>query len=305
MRVLITGGSGFVGQSLCRHLKASGHSVQVVSRNPDAARKRLPKGVDIRTSALDFVTRPPDALVNLAGEPIAAKRWSVEHKEVLCDSRLNATRELVMLCEQLGHTAQAPAVLVSGSAMGFYGAQAEGSAAPEVDEATPPHDEFVHRLCRHWEEAAQEVTAHGVRLAVLRTGLVLDKEGGMLKRMLPAFRLGLGGRMGKGEHYMPWVHRQDLVEMIVTLLNQKDLSGVFNASAPNPVTNAQFTRALGRHLHRPTLLPVPEVVLQMVLGEMSCLLLSGARMVPKRFLEAGFEFRYPTLDEALDGIVGS
>ncbi|MGQ7249076.1 TIGR01777 family oxidoreductase [Halomonas sp. V046] len=303
MRVLITGGSGFVGQRLCRRLIEAGHRVQVVSRDPKAAAERLPAAVDISGSALDFVDKPPAALVNLAGEPIADKRWSDDQKEKLIDSRVGATRELSLLCEQLAQTAKVPGVMVSGSAMGYYGDQGGGVDAPPVTEETEPHDEFVHRLCRRWEESAQGVKEHGVRLAILRIGLVLDEGGGVLKRMLPPFKMGLGGRLGSGEQYMPWVHRDDLVEMIMTLLEREDLEGPFNGSAPDPVTNAQFTQALGRHLHRPTLIPAPKLALETALGEMSRLLLTGARMVPARFTEQGFGFRYPTLDKALDAIL--
>lgn len=303
MRVLITGGSGFVGQRLCRRLIDTGHRVLVVSRNPERAQHRLPKQVDIRTSALDFVDTPPTALVNLAGEPIAEKRWTDAHKEKLLDSRVNATRELVMLCEQLAQTATPPRVMVSGSAMGYYGDQGGGAAAALVTEDTEPHDEFVHRLCRRWEHEAEGVTSYGVRLAVLRTGLVLDSDGGMLKRLLPPFRMALGGRLGSGEQYMPWIHREDLVEIILWLLNHEEQSGVFNASAPNPVTNAEFTHALGKHLHRPTLLAMPEFVLQTMLGELARLLLTGARMVPQRLEDEGFAFHYRTLDDALEQIV--
>ncbi|WP_046077790.1 TIGR01777 family oxidoreductase [Halomonas sp. HG01] len=301
MRILITGGSGFVGQALCRRLITDGHRVQVVSRDPAQARLKLPEGIDVRRSALDFVDTPPEALVNLAGEPIAGKRWSEAQKERLLDSRLGATRELVQLCEQLkasrGH---APSVMVSASAMGYYGDQGD----TVVTEETPPHDEFAHRLCQRWEEAAEGVTAFGTRLAILRLGLVLDAGGGMLQRMLTPFRLGLGGRLGDGTQFMPWVHRQDLVSAILLLLERDDLQGAFNGSAPHPVTNAVFTRLLARHLHRPALLPVPAKVLEIGLGEMSRLLLTGADMRPARLEEAGFVFRFPTLEEALTDILG-
>ncbi len=303
MRVLITGGSGFVGQRLCRRLVDAGHRVQVVSRSPAQAAKVLPEGADVRVSALDFVDAPPGVLVNLAGEPIADKRWSDTQKERLIDSRINATRELVMLCEQLSQTAKAPRVLVSGSAMGYYGDQGGGEDAPPVTEQTPPHDEFAHRLCKRWEQAAAGVKDFGVRLAILRTGLVLDEGGGMLKKLLPPFKLGLGGRLGKGDQYMPWIHREDLVEMILWLIEKEHLSGPFNGSAPEPVTNREFTEAIGRHLKRPTPFPVPAMVLETAFGEMSRLLLTGARMVPQRFEEEGFSFRYPTLDKALDDIL--
>lgn len=301
MRVLITGGSGFVGQRLCLHLKQAGHRLQVVSRDPGSARDKLPGGADIRRSVLDFVDSPPEAIINLAGEPIAAKRWSDEQKNRLIDSRVNVTRDLVMLCEQLQQAnGQAPRVMISGSAMGYYGDQGQA----EVTEQTPPHDEFAHRLCKRWEDTASEAADFGTRVVLLRTGLVLDQGGGSLEKMLPPFKLGLGGRFGDGRQYMPWVHREDLVRSILFLLERDELEGPFNGSAPHPVTNAEFTRVLAKQLHRPAVLPVPAIALETAFGEMARLLLTGADMRPARLLEAGFEFRYPTLESALADILG-
>lgn len=300
MRVLITGGSGFVGQRLCQRLVEAEHRVQVVSRDPGAARSRLPESVDVRRSALDFVDAPPEALVNLAGEPIAAKRWSDDQKEKLLDSRLNVTRELVGLCEQLQQTgARMPRVMVSGSAMGYYGDQGDR----EVTEETTAHDEFAHRLCRRWEEAARKAESFGVRVALLRIGLVLDQGGGSLEKMLPPFKLGLGGRFGSGKQYMPWIHREDLVRAILFLLEHDELAGAFNGSAPHPVTNAEFTRTLADHLKRPAIFPVPAIALETALGEMARLLLTGADMRPARLLEAGFDFQFETLEGALEAIL--
>lgn len=300
MRVLITGGSGFVGQRLCEQLLVRGHSVQVVSRYPEKARKILPDACDVRNSALGFVDSPPQAIVNLAGESIAGKRWSDAQKNRLVESRVKATHQLVTLCEQLITREQpVPKVMVSGSAMGYYGDQGKRM----VTEETAPHDEFAHRLCARWEMAAEPVKALGIRLAIVRTGLVLDTGGGTLEKMLPPFKLGLGGRFGNGEQYMPWVHRDDLVAAIVFLLENDELSGVFNASAPHPVTNAEFVTILARKLHRPAIFPVPAFVLKAGLGEMSRLLLTGADMRPARLEEAGFEFHYPTLDKALGAIL--
>ncbi|PMR70916.1 TIGR01777 family oxidoreductase [Halomonas heilongjiangensis] len=301
MRVLITGGSGFVGQRLCQRLKEAGHRPLVVSREPNRVRDRLPSGTDIRRSVLDFVDTPPAAIVNLAGESIAARRWSDDQKKRLIDSRVNVTRDLVMLCEQLASAGgRAPAVMVSASAMGYYGDQGDR----EVTEETPPHDEFTHRLCKRWEDIASEAVDFGTRVALLRTGLVLDQGGGALQKMLPPFRLGLGGRFGDGKQFMPWVHREDLVRAILFLLDNEELEGPFNGSAPHPVTNAEFTRVLAKQLGRPALLPVPAIVLETAFGEMSRLLLTGADMRPKRLLDAGFEFRFPTLEAALADILG-
>ena len=299
MRVLVTGGSGFVGQRLCQQLIEQGHEVQVVSRRPHQVRDRLPSECDIRDSAQAFIESPPDALINLAGEPIAAKRWSDEQKAKLINSRLAATEQLVALCEQLSANGQPlPKVMVSGSAMGYYGDQGKRV----VTEETMPNDEFAYRLCKQWEAAAQPIEALGVRLAILRTGLVLAAGGGTLQKMLP-FKLGLGGRFGSGEQFMPWIHRDDLVAAILFLVNHETLSGPFNGSAPHPVTNATFTKTLAKHLNRPAIFPVPAFALKAGLGEMSRLLLTGADMRPARLEAAGFTFLYPTLDKALEAIV--
>ena len=300
MRVLITGGSGFVGQRLCRQLVEQGHEVQVVSRSPHQVRDRLPNNCDIRDSAQAFIESPPDALVNLAGEPIAAKRWSDEQKAKLINSRVAATEQLVALCEQLKANGQPlPKVMVSGSAMGYYGDQGKRV----VTEKTMPNDEFAHRLCKQWEAAAKPIEAMGVRLAIVRIGLVLEAGGGSLEKMLPPFKWGAGGRFGSGEQFMPWIHRDDLVAAILFLINQEDLSGAFNGCAPHPVTNATFTKTLASHLNRPAIFPVPAFVLKAGFGEMSRLLLTGADMRPVRLEEAGFSFQYPTLDKALEAIL--
>lgn len=301
MRVLITGGSGFVGQRLCQRLAEADHRLLVVSRDPEAVRKRLPEGAEVRRSVLDFVDTPPDAIVNLAGESIAARRWSDDQKSRLIDSRVNITRDLVMLCEQLKSSGgRAPRVMVSASAMGYYGDQGDR----EVTEETPPHDEFAHRLCKRWEETAREAADYGTRVAILRIGLVLDAGGGSLEKMLPPFKLGLGGRFGSGKQFMPWVHREDLVQAILFLLANDELEGAFNASAPHPVTNAEFSRTLAKRLRRPAIFPVPAFVLETAFGEMSRLLLTGADMRPKRLQEAGFQFQFETLDAALADIFG-
>ncbi|ABE57830.1 MULTISPECIES: TIGR01777 family oxidoreductase [Chromohalobacter] len=297
MRILITGGSGFVGRPLCRRLHDAGHELLVVSRSPSRAKALLPDGTEVRDSVLAFVDRAPEAIINLAGEPIADKRWSAAQKRRLIDSRLTVTRDLVTLCERLDTP---PRVMISGSAMGYYGDQGDR----DVTEQTPPQEEFAHRLCAEWESAALAAEPLGVRVVLLRTGLVLDAGGGTLAKLLLPFRLGLGGRLGSGRQYMPWIHREDWVSIALFLLERDDLAGPFNASAPHPVTNADFTRALARHLHRPAVMAVPAGVLRLALGEMSRLLLTGARMRPARLEAAGFGFQYPTLDSALKAILG-
>lgn len=297
MRVLVTGGTGFVGRRLCAELHEAGHELLVASRSPERARGVLPAGTDVRPQVLDFLDRPPEAVVNLAGEPIAGKRWSEAQKQRLVDSRIETTQAVVELCSRLE---QPPQVLVSASAMGYYGDQGDRV----VTEQTAPRDEFVHRLCERWERAAREAEQYGVRVALVRIGIVLGRDGGTLERLLPPFRLGLGGPLGNGRQYMPWIHRHDLVRIIRFLLEHDELSGPFNASAPAPVTNAEFTRTLARHLRRPALLPAPAFALRLVFGEMARVLLTGARMEPERIQQVGFEFEYPDLDQALGEILG-
>lgn len=298
MNVLITGGSGFVGQLLCRRLVESGHQPMVVSRSPEKAAKVLPESTVIRCSVKDFAAESPQAIVNLAGEPIAEGRWTEAKKKELLDSRVKITRELVDFCAS---QEQPPAVMVSASAVGYYGDQGDR----DVTEQTAPHDEFAHQLCKRWESEAQRAEDLGVRVAILRIGLVLDAGGGMLAKTAPVFKLGLGGKLGDGRQYMPWIHRNDLVGMILFLLQGETLSGPFNASAPNPVTNAEFTRELGRALKRPAVLPAPALALKLAFGEMSRLLLTGAKMLPARMEQAGFEFEYRKLDQALAAIFRS
>lgn len=298
MNILITGGSGFIGKSLCAALVEAGHTPLVVSRSPEQTRRQLPDAVVVRSSVAKFAEDAPAAIVNLAGEPIAEGRWTDKKKRALLESRVSITRELVQLCAT---QASPPSVLVSASALGYYGDQ----GARDVTEQTTPNDEFSHRLCRAWEAEANKAEASGIRVAILRIGLVLDAGGGMLSKTAPLFKLGLGGKLGSGKQYMPWVHREDIIRMILFLIEREDLSGPFNGSAPNPVSNAEFSRELGRALNRPAVLPAPALALKLVFGEMSRLLLTGAKMRPARLQEAGFEFRYPRLEQALQSIYKS
>jgi len=297
MRILITGGSGFVGQRLCEQLDADGHDLLVVSRSPDKAADALPDGADIRARIADFDDAAPEAIVNLAGEPIAEGRWTDAKKKRIVESRVDTTREVVELC---GRLETPPKVLVSASAVGYYGDQGDR----DVTEETERNEEWLSEICVKWEAEARRAAEHGVRVAIVRIGLVMDEGGGMLAKMLPAFKFGLGSKLGDGSQYMPWIHRDDLVRAILFLLEHDECDGPYNGSAPNPVTNAEFTKTLASHLNRPTFLPAPAPALKLAFGEMSHVLLTGAKMLPKRLEDAGFEFRYPTLDDALAEILG-
>jgi uncharacterized protein (TIGR01777 family) len=293
MRILITGGTGFIGQALCPRLAAAGHEVVLLSRQ---AKPRLPGGASSSVTRLDDLDAGGfGGVINLAGEPIGEGRWTPARRKLLLDSRIGTTSRLI---EWMQRAKRPPGVLVSASAVGYYGEQGER----EVTEDTQPTPGFTHDLCAAWEREAGRATDLGVRLCIPRIGVVLDRDGGALAKMLPAFRMGAGGRLGSGQHWFPWIHREDMAAILQWLLENPAASGAYNASAPNPATNDAFTRALGRALGRPTLLPMPAAALKLLFGEMSELLLVSDRMVPKRLLQEGFRFRYPNLDGALAAI---
>lgn len=296
--ILITGGTGFIGQRLCPALQAKEYYITVLSRQavPDVlaacGRVSAIQSLDQVKSHTGF-----DAVVNLAGEGIADKRWTPQRKQALRDSRVALTAELVRVIRSWK---QPPSALVSGSAVGFYGAQ----EAEPVTEDTAPKDEFTHQLCRDWELAAQALIEDGVRVCLSRTGVVAGPGGGFLQRMLPPFKLGLGGRLGHGNQYMPWVHREDVVGALIWMLETESAQGPYNVVSPNPVTNREFTHTLAEVLHRPAIFPAPAAVLRIALGEMSRLLLTGQRALPARLSSEGFVFDYPDLKQALEDATG-
>jgi len=293
MKILVTGGTGFVGQSLCPALAADGHEVVILTRQPAP---RLPQGrVSAVTRLDDLDASDFGGVVNLAGAPIGDARWTEARKKLLLESRVSTTARLV---EWMARGKRRPPVLVSASAVGYYGEQGDRP----ITEDTPPTPGFTHDLCAAWEREATKAGELGVRVCVMRIGVVLDQGGGALAKMLPAFRMGAGGRLGSGKHWFPWIHRADVAAICQWLLANDAAQGAYNVGAPKPVTNAEFTRALGRALGRPTVLPMPEAALKLLFGEMSELLLVSDRMLPKRLLDAGFKFRYPDLDRALAAI---
>jgi uncharacterized protein (TIGR01777 family) len=296
MRILVTGGSGFVGQALFPALAVAGHEVVILTRQSNL---RLPSGVARSATRLDELDAADfGGVVNLAGAPIGDARWTEQRKKLLLESRLATTSRLI---EWMSRAQRRPQVLVSASAVGYYGEQGDRP----ITEDTRPTPGFTHDLCAAWEREAEQATALGVRVCVMRIGVVLDKDGGALAKMLPAFRMGAGGRLGDGQHWFPWIHREDVTAVCQWLLEATAARGAYNVSAPNPVTNAEFTRALGRALGRPTVLPMPQAALKLLFGEMSELLLVSDRMLPRRLLDAGFRFRYPDLDPALAAIFRS
>lgn len=292
-RVLLTGGTGFVGHRLQSALVASGHTISVVTRTPERHRTAR--------SGVSYVPWPGDvarhqALVHLAGEPIFARRWNAAVKQEIRRSRVESTRSLV---EAMGATAPRPEVLVCASAVGWYGDRGD----EPLDERSAPGAGFLAEVCQAWESEALRAEALGVRVVRLRIGVVLGAGGGALARMLLPFQLGLGGPIGSGRQWFPWIHARDLCELFVRAVDDTRLRGALNGVAPEPVTNRDFARALGRALHRPAFLPTPAFALRLALGEVTDVLLESQRCAPRAALEAGFEFKFPALAPALSDIV--
>lgn len=293
MRYLITGGTGFIGRALGASLLAEGHTLAVLTRDPVTAQQRLPAGVRAVCELQDV--GPVDVVINLQGENLSSGRWTEARKLAFRSSRVDFTRRLVDWMIQLP---QPPEVLVSGSAIGWYGDRGD----EVLTESSTPGSDFSARLCRDWETEALRAAQAGTRVCLLRTGIVLDREGGALGKMLPAFKLGAGGPLGPGTQWMSWISREDLLRMIRWMVDTQR-QGVFNGTAPQPARNLDFTRALGRALHRPTVLPMPALVLRVLFGEMAGLLLGSQRVLPDAALASGFQFHHATLDAALDAIV--
>ena len=293
MRVLITGGTGFIGSGLCRTLLSAGHEVSVISRSVSALPVQGPRYVPWDRAAWRDAMGQADAVVNLAGESIAAKRWTLEQKARIRESRVETTRRLV---EAMATGPQRPSVLVSASAIGIYGDRGD---AP-VDESSTPGAGFLADTCQAWEAEARRAEPLGVRVVRLRIGLVLAPGGGALQKMAPPFRWFVGGPLGSGWQWVSWVHRDDVVRLIEWALARGDCAGALNATAPTPVTMSDFCRAVGQSLRRPSWLPAPALALKLLLGEMADMLLTGQRVMPRAALSAGFIFRYPALAQALD-----
>ena len=300
MKIVIAGGTGFLGRPLAERLAADGRDVIVLTRGAPAAPRRSvrfvawnPDGIGVWTNEIDGA----DAVVNLAGESIAARRWSAAQKQRILDSRLKATRAVA---GAIRAARRAPASFVSGSAVGYYGPQGDGV----VTEAQPAGSDFLATVCEQWESEAIRGAGSVTRVVCIRTGLALEKDGGAFPRILLPFKFGAGGPLGSGRQYWPWIHRDDWVELVRWAIDTPAAAGPLNLTAPTPVTNAEFTRTLGHVLHRPAFLPAPAFALRIALGEMAdALLLSGQRAVPAAARELGFTFRHTHLEDALRDIL--
>jgi uncharacterized protein len=326
VRVTVTGATGLIGPALVAHLRARDAQVTVLSRDPERAQAKLsktspprrpgqPTPPPLQAVAWDALAEPApiealsgrDGVVHLAGEPIA-QRWSARTKRAILESRVTGTRNLIEGLRALDSAAQGapalagprPRVLVSGSAIGYYGHHGE----EPLDEEAPAGSDFLAQVCVAWESEAQAAAELGMRVVQIRTGVVLDPHGGALAKMLPPFRLGIGGPVAGGRQYISWIHRDDLVGVVGAALGSDWWQGPINATAPIPVSNGEFAKALGRALHRPAFLPVPAVALRALYGEMAEIVTSGARVLPAKPLMLGYRFRHPDLDEALRATLG-
>ena len=298
MHILITGGTGLIGRQLCKALLAEGHELTVLSRNPDAVPAKC--GANARAMASLDEWQPDrtfDAVINLAGEPIVDARWTEQRKQDLWDSRVTLTESLVRRIAAAQHK---PGVLLSGSAVGYYGDR--GDAV--LDESAAAGADFAAQLCKAWEAAALGAEKSGLRVCLLRTGLVLSRQGGLLGRMLLPFMLGLGARLGDGKQWMSWIHIDDYVAMLLGLLRNEHASGPYNMTAPQPATNREFTATLAKVLHRPAPFIMPAWFLKPVMGERACLLLEGQKVLPQRIETTGYRFAFAKLADALQDLLG-
>ncbi len=297
MRVLITGGTGFIGTALSEERRARGDTVVVLTRERRRAEQRFRQRV-AAIESLDEILQDgaPEAIVNLAGLSLGSGRWNEALKRQFVESRVGVTRRVI---DYIARAPRKPRVLVSGSAVGYYGARGD----EELAEDAPPGNEFQSDLCRAWEAEASKARAHGVRVCLMRMGVALGRDGGALSGLLPAFCRGLGGYAGSGRQWMSWIHIEDVAGVVARLVADETLEGAFNVTTPFPERNRDFARALGRALHRPVLLWAPGWLVRLGAGEMARLYLTGQKVLPRRLLAAGYRFRYPTLEQALAQIL--
>lgn len=295
MNILITGGTGFIGSMLCRHFLREKHHIVVLTRTPEKVQDSI--------TTITAIEQLPDELsldivINLAGEPIANRRWSDGQKERIVNSRVNTTQHLI---DYFHSCHNKPKLFISGSAIGFYGIAETNES---IGEAGLGDNSFSSRLCQQWESKAVEARTLKIRTCILRTGIVLGQDGGALNKMLLPFKLGLGGKIGTGYQWMSWIHCDDVIGIIQHCIDHDEVSGYLNVTAPNPVINNLFTTTLGEVLKRPTRFPMPAWVVKLLMGEMGAeLLLAGKKVLPNKILEQGYQFKFTNLKEALFNIL--
>ncbi len=296
MKLVITGASGFIGTALCQQLLQQGHTLTLFTRGaprePNTGVKRWHHWTPGMLRDWDTELDGIDGVINLAGEPIADEKWTATQRRRLEKSRVDATHILVQGCAKAN---QKPKFLINASAVGYYGPHGDEILTEEA----PAGTDFLSQLCRNWEAEAMQAERLGMRVVLLRTGIVLGPGGGALEKMLPPFKWFTGGPLGSGRQWMSWIHLEDQIRLILYLIENLQAAGPINATAPNPERNKDFSRSLGKVLHRPSWMPVPGFVLRMGLGDMADMLLTGQRVVPAAAQKLGFEFRYPNLLEAL------
>lgn len=304
MRVFLTGGTGLVGTEIARQLLGRGEEPVILTRRSNPTSHPLGDSVEWvqgnPNEGGDWLQAVDgcDAAINLAGENLFSKRWSAQQKRRLYESRVNTTTNLVQAIEQASHR---PSVLVSTSAVGYYGSVPEG----ELTESSPPGDDFLAETSLAWEQSAQAAEGLGVRVILLRVGIVLSLEEGALAKMLTPFRLGVGGPLGNGKQWMSWIHIQDLARLFLWTRDNAEVRGPVNGTAPHPVRNKEFSQTLAKILHRPCLLPAPGVALRLALGEVADVILNGQKVLPQAALDHGFEFRFSDCEQALRDLLES
>ena len=306
MKVAITGATGFVGSRLVEKLHDREHQILVFTRNSTKAKKVFPNSAFPNLETIEYNPKESgdwqqaisgcDAVINLAGEPIS-ERWTPQHKREIMESRQLGTRKIV---EAIKQAESKPKVLINSSAIGYYGT----SETATFDESSASGNDFLAQVCQQWEAEAEKVKEAGLRLVIIRTGIVLG-DGGALAKMIGPFKMFAGGPIGSGRQWFSWIHREDLVNLIIEALKRSDLEGVYNGTAPNPVKMAQFCQTLGEVMHRPSWLPVPEFALELLLGDGAKVVLEGQQVLPKKTQSAGFQYQYPTLKSALTEILAS
>ncbi|MBI9072877.1 MAG: TIGR01777 family oxidoreductase [Melioribacteraceae bacterium] len=303
MKITITGATGLIGKKLVQKLAAQNHEISVLTRNIEKAKSILPQinsftewDYNKQDGGWIDVISQSDVVIHLAGENIMAKRWNKDHKYAIRNSRVEGTKNIVRAIE---NSDKRPKVFISASAVGYYGNVEFG----KVDEEKTAGDDFLARVTDEWETSSKKIDELGIRRVCVRLGLVLDKNEGALAKMLPVFKLGMGGKISKGSQYWSWIHVDDVVSVFLEIINNENLKGAINCTAPNPVTNKKFTKILGAVLGKPALFPVPKKIIKAVLGEGSEAVLSGVCAVPKKLLDNGFKFKFENLEDALKDLL--